>query len=298
MPVTAPRRRVLDVLYRYNVARADERLGRMLAALRASGAWDDTLLVVTSPNGEELGEYGSAGSGNSLGRVLLEVPLVIKLPRALRAAAGSTADAAPVIAEPASRRVALARLWPTLVEAVGGAVPPAAGESLFRRGRGGILSELYMMNGYNELSLVEEEPPAAGAAAPAVAWQLLWRSRFADPDPEYRAARLAGYLAAPPAGSPEDPRAVFDRLAAAFEAVPPLSGRAGAAPQLTLLRWPAQGGVEVVHDAVRTHAMADRLRRRWLAFQECERSPGAEQRHRRAERAAAGRAEAAGRDGR
>jgi hypothetical protein len=279
-PLSAAQLRVLDTLYRFNVARGDARLGRMLDALRASGAWDDTLLVVTAPNGEELGEYGSTGSGNSLGRALLEVPLVIKLPRGLRGDGGEA-----VIAEPPGRRVALSRVWATLVAAVGGEVPPAAGPGLFTAAAGGgILSELYMMNGYNELSLVEEDDAAAGGA-----WQLLWRSPFADPEPGYRPARLATYLGAPPAGLAESPEAVLGRIERGFLAAPPLSGRGGGERRTTLLRWRPGGGVEAVDDPARAAAMAERLRRRWLAFQECERSPGEEAAHRSAARAAADR---------
>lgn len=276
-PVPPGRLRVFTAFYRSNVAWADHRLGRLLGALRASGLWDDTLLVVTSPNGEELGEYGSTGSSTSLGRVLLEVPLVVKLPRALRSLPREAGDREP--AGPRRAPVALIRAWSTVVEAVGGSVPPAAGPTLFRPAPGGVLSELHLKNGYNETSLVERDGGAT--------WQLLLRSRFADPEPEYYPARLATYGDGSGALElTESPRAIFGRLAAAYERTPPLSGRGGDAVAAELLRWPDDGGVEVVDDPVRAAGMGERLRRRWLAFQGCERTP-AEEAHRRRLRSAA-----------
>ena len=56
-------------------------LGRLLAALKHSGQWDKTLLVVTADHGEEFKENGQIAHGGNLGRVLVEVPLVIKLPK-------------------------------------------------------------------------------------------------------------------------------------------------------------------------------------------------------------------------
>jgi arylsulfatase A-like enzyme len=40
------------------VSEADHQLGRVIAALRASGQWDDTFVVVTSDHGEQLGDHG------------------------------------------------------------------------------------------------------------------------------------------------------------------------------------------------------------------------------------------------
>jgi hypothetical protein len=61
----------------------------------------------------------------------------------------------------------------------------------------------------------------------------------------------------------------------------------GGDPELSLLRWLPEGGVEAADDPARAAAMAERLRRRRLAFQECERGPGEEARHRLARHPAA-----------
>ncbi len=58
-----------------------------LAALKHSGQWSKTLLVVTADHGEEFGENGQIAHGGNLGHVLVEVPLVIKLPAGFAAQA-------------------------------------------------------------------------------------------------------------------------------------------------------------------------------------------------------------------
>lgn len=40
------------------ISEADHQLGRVWAALKASGQWDNTLIVVTSDHGEQLGDHG------------------------------------------------------------------------------------------------------------------------------------------------------------------------------------------------------------------------------------------------
>ncbi len=83
-PLPPARRRLFWAMYRFNVAWADDRLGRLIQALRSSGEWDRTLLVVTSTHGEEFGEKGQILNGGNLGRQLLEVPFAIKLPLGFR----------------------------------------------------------------------------------------------------------------------------------------------------------------------------------------------------------------------
>jgi hypothetical protein len=243
-------------MYRLNAAWADERLGRLLEALKKSGQWDRTLLVVTSNQGEELKDKGQILTGGNLGRQLLEVPLAVKLP------AGFDRPIAP----PETRRVAAARIWATLVEAAGGDAPPAVAPSLFRQGPEAVLSELYLTNGTNRFSLVSGDD------------QLLWESRFAPPDPGYatpappeaarrKGKRLSG-IAVPSA-------AALERLRVPFEVTPPLSGVE--APRLTLERWEERGSREVA-DPRRAEELARRLVRLWGAFSPGEVSPGEEAR--------------------
>ncbi|HEX3129885.1 MAG TPA: sulfatase-like hydrolase/transferase [Thermoanaerobaculia bacterium] len=241
VPLPLNQRRRLWALYCMNVAWADEQLGHILDALRASGAWDDTLLVVTANHGEEFGEKGQILHGGNLGRQLIEVPLVIKLPagfdRKLQAAEGE--------------RVAAGRIWATLVEAVGGQAPPAAAPSLFRRVPPAAVSELYLTNGTNRFSLVEGD------------LQLLWETRFAPPEPEYWLARMGTRSKEVRGRLQEDPKVIFTRLRDAFAVTPPLHGRG--APGLTLERWEERGTREVA-DPGKTREMAGRLVRDWGAF--------------------------------
>ena len=255
-PIPPGKRRRFWAMYRLNAARADDRLGRLLDALRASDQWDRTLLVITANHGEEIGEHGQVLHGGNLCRPLLEVPLVVKLPR------GSTLR----IAEPKGTRVAVARLWATLVEAAGGSAPPAVAPSLFRRTGGPILSELYLINSSNLFSLLDGDD------------QLIWESRFGPPEPRYyRALEEAGE---PDAASRlgESPDAVFDRLGAAFQTTRPLSGRPGTSmPALTLEHWDAQGS-HPVDDPRRAREMARRLVETWRRFMPDELTPDEEAR--------------------
>jgi hypothetical protein len=245
-------------MYRFNVAWADDRLGRLIQALRSSGEWDHTLLVVTSTHGEEFGEKGQILNGGNLGRQLLEVPFAVKLPLGFRRK----------IAEPRDHRVAAARLWATLVEAAGGEAPPAVAPSLFRRAPEPVLSELYLANGANLFSLVDGDD------------QLLWESRFAPPDPDYFRARLAmmnrGNARIARAELAVPPEEILGRLRAAFATAPPLGGRE--APRLSLERWDPQGGSSALADPRRTAELARRLERTWNAFIPAERTPGEEAR--------------------
>jgi len=260
VPLPPDARRRFWAMYSLNVAWADERLGRLVAALRESGQWDRTLLVVTSTHGEEFGEKGQILNGGNLGRQLLEVPLAVKLP----------AGFGDRIVLPRERRAAAVRLWATLVEAAGGAVPPAVAPSLFRRAPEAVLSELYLTNGTNRFSLVEGDD------------QLLWESSFAPPEPEYYRARLAlmsrGNARTARAELSEPPAEIFDRLLAGFAATPPLTGRG--TPRLTLERWGPgpRGGSRPVADPRRAAGLARLLARTWNDFLPAERTPGEEAR--------------------
>ncbi len=257
VPLPPGKRRRFWTMYRFNVAWADERLGRLLRALRESGQWDRALVVVTSTHGEEFGEKGQILNGGNLGRQLLEVPFAVKLPAGFERR----------IAVPRNRRVAAARLWATLVEAAGGEAPPAVAPSLFRDSPRAVLSELYLTNGTNRFSLVDGDD------------QLLWESSFAAPEPEYYRARLAlttrgnarlarAELSAPPAE-------ILGRLLAGFLATPPLTGRG--TPRLSLERWDAWVS-RPVSDPRRTAELAALLARTWNEFLPAELPPREEAR--------------------
>ena len=252
-PPPAVRRRLAS-MYRLNAAWADEKVGRLLEALRASGQWERSLVVVTSAFGEELGEHGMFGHGGDLERESLEVPLIVKLPSWWKRS----------FAPPRQQRVALARLWATLVEAAGGQPPPAVALSLFHSAPPGVLSELYFGNGSNQFSWVEGDD------------QLLWESRFAPAEPRYYRASLEAMAGAGDSNRPSSLGAIAARLFAGFAATPPLTG--DGAPRLTLARWGAGGGSRRLDEPRRTAELARRLAMAWGAFVPEELTPEEEDR--------------------
>jgi arylsulfatase A-like enzyme len=86
----------------------DAQVGRILDDLRASGRWDDTLVVITSDHGEAFGEHGFIAHSKPPYDELVRVPLLVKLP-------GSRAGGRRV-----SDMVGLVDVAPTLVELLGG----------------------------------------------------------------------------------------------------------------------------------------------------------------------------------
>jgi arylsulfatase A-like enzyme len=245
-------RRVFRAMYDLNAAFADQMLGRMLDALKRSGQWDKTLLVVTSDHGEEFGENGQIAHGGNLGHVLVEVPLVIKLPAGFQR---------QLALEP-GRRVSNVRVGPTLIEAAGGKPAEGTAASFFQPFAKGALSELYLGNGVNRFSLVDGD------------LQLLWESRFAPPEKDYFRARFAGLGGKPVPPLTEPAQALFDRLEKRFADVLPLTGLRGQPPHLSLWRWGADGRQQEVRDPREVQRMARQLRNAWLAANGSEVVPG------------------------
>lgn len=244
VPLSPELERVFRSMYALNVAWADERLGRLLDSLRRSGQWDRTLLVVTSDHGEEFRDHGQIAHGGNLGRHLIEVPLVVKLPSGF---GRKLAVDGPV---------ATIRVRNTLIEAAGGEPEEGTAPSLFRPWEGGVLSELYLDNGVNHLSYVEGDR------------QLLWESHFAEPEPGYYQARLLLTT-----GAPDPPLDVFQRLEEAVSRALPLTGLSDHPPALTLWRWTADGS-EPIEDPREIEQMARRLKRAWTVANGPERPFG------------------------
>jgi len=247
----AEKERVFRAMYELNAAWADQMLARMLEALKRSGQWEKTLLVVTADHGEEFGEHGQIAHGGNLGHVLVEVPLVIKLPAGFRR---------KLAIEP-GRRVANVRVAPTLIEAAGGKPELGAAPSLFQPFEKGALSELYLGNGVNRFSLVSGD------------LQLLWESRFGTPEPDYYRARYEGIGGKPEPPLGEPAKAIFGRLEREFAAVLPLTGRRGDRPQVSLWRWTATG-IARLEDPGQIQRMARQLKNAWLAANGSEAPPG------------------------
>ena len=69
----------IDSLYAYNTWRADQTLGRVLAALEESGrCGEDCRVVITSDHGEMLGEHGLLDHGHYVWESNVRVPLLVR----------------------------------------------------------------------------------------------------------------------------------------------------------------------------------------------------------------------------
>lgn len=66
-------------LYYGMLTEVDAQLGRIFAALKASGQWENTLLIMTSDHGEMLGDHGMLGKGGFYPQSQ-HIPLMIRAP--------------------------------------------------------------------------------------------------------------------------------------------------------------------------------------------------------------------------
>jgi arylsulfatase A-like enzyme len=118
--------------YDGEIAAVDEQVGRVLKALRESGEWDRTVVVLTSDHGESLGEHDYFfDHGENLFDPCLRVPLMVVVPGA--PAGGRSRTLASTL-----------DLVPTVLDVVKVSYPPGlAGTSLLRciEGRGEVTRE-------------------------------------------------------------------------------------------------------------------------------------------------------------
>jgi arylsulfatase A-like enzyme/Tfp pilus assembly protein PilF len=77
--------------YDGEIAAADAVVGGLIAAWKARGLYEDSLIVLFSDHGEGLGDHGEAEHGVFLYREAIQVPLLVKYPR--QSGAGESVDA-------------------------------------------------------------------------------------------------------------------------------------------------------------------------------------------------------------
>jgi choline-sulfatase len=104
--------------YDGEIVTADALVGELLDSLRASGVYDDALIILLSDHGEGLREHGEQEHGVLLYREALQVPLIVKLPRNERRGTR--------IAE----AVQLVDVLPTIAAVTGATAPHTDGHSL------------------------------------------------------------------------------------------------------------------------------------------------------------------------
>jgi arylsulfatase A-like enzyme len=75
--------KTLRTLYDACVATADKRLARLFRLVNSSRYRDNTILIITSDHGEQLGEHGLLNHWFSLYDTLLKVPIIISSPKIL-----------------------------------------------------------------------------------------------------------------------------------------------------------------------------------------------------------------------
>jgi choline-sulfatase len=105
--------------YDGEIAYVDAAVGKLLDQLRVRGLYEGALIALMADHGEALGEHGETTHGIFLYDETIHVPLLFKLPR--EHSAGTRIDS----------RAGLVDVLPTILQAVGIAVPPEVqGESL------------------------------------------------------------------------------------------------------------------------------------------------------------------------
>jgi arylsulfatase A-like enzyme len=71
--------RRIRALYAGMIAEVDAQIGRLVAALKDRGDWDDVMLVFTSDHGEMLGDHGLLGKGGPYAESQ-HIPLIVRMP--------------------------------------------------------------------------------------------------------------------------------------------------------------------------------------------------------------------------
>jgi arylsulfatase A-like enzyme len=84
--------RQLRATYYGMISQVDDELGRLFNALRRSGVYDNTLIVVTADHGEQLGDHWMIGKDGYFDAAF-HIPLLVHDPRAAPSARGLRVDA-------------------------------------------------------------------------------------------------------------------------------------------------------------------------------------------------------------
>ena len=119
-PLTGPEVDELRQRYLGEVEYVDAQMAVLERALKETGLWEDTLLIITADHGEEFQEHGTLRHGQDLHREVVRVPLIFT--------GGVMQGRSKRIASP----VSLLDLYPTILEFFGVRIPPdTMGQSLW-----------------------------------------------------------------------------------------------------------------------------------------------------------------------
>ena len=112
--LTAGEKAYVSALYDSGIRYTDAQLGGLIARLDERGLLDRTLLVVTSDHGEELWDHGLWGHGRAMREHQSRVPLIVRVPPAMREALGLAGGPAVI-----RQQVRLVDLYPTILDLLG-----------------------------------------------------------------------------------------------------------------------------------------------------------------------------------
>lgn len=73
---------LLHRLYRESIRSMDQRIQTLVGVLKASGRWEDSLVVITSDHGQAFGEHGTLYHMLDLSEEIVRIPLIVKFPNA------------------------------------------------------------------------------------------------------------------------------------------------------------------------------------------------------------------------
>lgn len=104
-------RRMIDG-YDTGTRYADDRVGEIIAELKALGVFDETIIIISSDHGENLGELGIYGEHGTADEATCHIPLIVKFPGGIEGGR-------------VKGLVYALDLSPTLVELLNGNVPSA-----------------------------------------------------------------------------------------------------------------------------------------------------------------------------
>jgi arylsulfatase A-like enzyme len=103
--------RAIRAIYYGMISEVDAQLGRVWQAVKERGAWDDTVVILTSDHAEMLGDHFMLGKGGFFDQSY-HIPLIVRDPR-YRRGAGTVVD----------RFTEAVDIMPTLLELLGGPAP-------------------------------------------------------------------------------------------------------------------------------------------------------------------------------
>ena len=129
------RKELLDYLqgqYDAQLVFLDREIRRLFEGLKDLGRYDNTMIIVTSDHGESFLEHGYLRHGRTLYEPEISVPLLIKLPRSSR----------PTL-PPSVAHMQFVDIFPTVVETLGGEVPPSVQGASWGRGRDYAMAEAF-----------------------------------------------------------------------------------------------------------------------------------------------------------